>query len=698
MTRQADNHWCRAENKPCCPPKSRYCYIVDSGEVAEIFNAYFSNIASEIGFQDQHSTAEEAISAHENHPSVIKIRDTYGDKAHSFNFEVVDLTCIAKKLKMINIRKATGYDNIPAKLLRLAHNELTYSITNLVNNSMASVQSWVPYIKKEDNLNKKNFRPVSILTGISKLYESVVNDQLLEFFSRLFNDLIGAYRKGYSCQSLLVKCIDNSKNALDKQMFIGTLFMDLSKAFDCLPHSLIIAKLRAYGLELPACKLLFSYLRGRKQRVKISNSRRSWTVLTKGVPQGSILGPLLFNNFMNDLFLFIEKCQLYNYADDNSLDSSSENLIEVLSNLRCDGRKAIEWFANNGMQANPDKFHFMLFSPKPTTQQVLRIRDDTSLMSEAEVKVLGVTIDDKLSFSQHISACCKKAARQLNALARISKHSNINSRRAIYNSFITSNFNYCPLVWHFCGQVNNQKLENIQERALRILFADYNSSYIELLGKAGTTTLLIQRLRLIALTVFKSLHGLNPPCLNDMFTHKSVPYEMRDSSLLEQSRCRTTQFGLRSISYIGVKLWNDLPNDFKEATDFTDFKMILQTWTGPDLDGPFRSYIWAISDTLYTNQIFYQEFYLFHISSHAFIPLLTCSLLQCCLELAVLWVSVTACNSTVRLAHSKPVLCGWTRLVVPVGFGCPGGLPGVLRLHVPRVRVVREHAHRSLAM
>ena len=111
--------------------------IVDSGEVAAIFNAYLSNIASEIGFQDRHSTADEATSAHENRPSVIKIRDTYGDEAHSFNFEIVDHSCIAKKLKMINIRKATGYDNIPAKLLRLAHNELTYPITNLVNNSMA---------------------------------------------------------------------------------------------------------------------------------------------------------------------------------------------------------------------------------------------------------------------------------------------------------------------------------------------------------------------------------------------------------------------------------------------------------------------------------------------------------------------------------------------------------------------------------
>ena len=118
---------------------------------------------------------------------------------------------------LINIRKATGYDNIPAKLLRLAQNELTHPIANLINNTVAmntfpdqlKCAELSPLFKKEDNFNKTNFRPVSILTGISKLYESVVNDQLFEYFSRLFNDLISAYCKGYSCQSLLVKCIDN---------------------------------------------------------------------------------------------------------------------------------------------------------------------------------------------------------------------------------------------------------------------------------------------------------------------------------------------------------------------------------------------------------------------------------------------------------------------------------------------------------
>ena len=117
-----------------------------------------------------------------------------------------------------------------------------------------------------------------------------------------------------------------------------------------------------------------------------------------------------------------------------------------------------------------------------------------------------------------------------------------------------SNFNYCPLECHFCCQVNNQKLETIQERALRIMFADYNSFYMELLGRAGTLTPLIQRLRLIELIVFKSLHGLNPPCVNDMLTTKQVPYKMRDSSLLENEIKKELQpQGIIAVKRISIR-------------------------------------------------------------------------------------------------------------------------------------------------
>ena len=161
-----------------------------------------------------------------------------------------------------------------------------------------------------------------------------MNDQLFEYFLDNFHDFLCGFRRKYSCQRLLLKTVDDWKCALDQNFFYLSCFMDLSKPFDCLPHGLLIAKLHPYGLDVSACELLVDYLRHRKQRVKIGTAGSSWMDLTKRVPQGSILGLLLFNIFINDLFLFIEKCTLYNYADDNSMAYSSTTLQNVLSNLR----------------------------------------------------------------------------------------------------------------------------------------------------------------------------------------------------------------------------------------------------------------------------------------------------------------------------------------------------------------------------
>ena len=167
-------------------------------------------------------------------------------------------------MKQFDIKKATGYDNIPGEIIRLAHKELSVPFANLINTSLsrnifADVMKCAevsPIFKKDDNLLKGNFRPVSILTSISKIYENVLNHQLLGHFYAIFNDLLSAFRKGHSCQSLLLKFVEDMKNALDQKHAVGALFMDLSKAFDCLPHGLLVAKLHAYGLSPAACCLL----------------------------------------------------------------------------------------------------------------------------------------------------------------------------------------------------------------------------------------------------------------------------------------------------------------------------------------------------------------------------------------------------------------------------------------------------------
>ena len=187
--------------------------------------------------------------------------------------------------------------------------------------------------------------------------------------------------------------------------------MDLSKAFDCLPHGLLTAKLHAYGLSEAACETMFDYLKDLKQGVKILNHRSSWKELTKGVPQGSILGPFFFFSvFINDLFLFIDNCKLYNCADDNSLMYSSPDLNCIFTNLQIDCNNAIDWFTVNSMKANPSKFQCMVISSERIEQKCLDIENGITPQSEPSVKLLGVTIDDRLQFSEHWSLLLKSCA------------------------------------------------------------------------------------------------------------------------------------------------------------------------------------------------------------------------------------------------------------------------------------------------
>ena len=155
-------------------------------------------------------------------------------------------------------------------------------------------------------------------------------------------------------------------------------------------------------------------------------------------------------------------------------------------------------------------------SGRPETHE-LAVNKDVTIQSESCIKALGVLIDSELNFKEHIRRCCQKAARQLNALARISRYINIKSKSILYSSFVASNFKYCPLVWHFCGVTNNQKLEKLQERALRIIHKEYSSTYEELLLSTASQPLLLSRLKIILLEVFKSINKLNAPCLHGMF-------------------------------------------------------------------------------------------------------------------------------------------------------------------------------------
>ena len=173
--------------------------------------------------------------------------------------------------------------------------------------------------------------------------------------NNFLNELLCGFCKAHSTQHALFKLLQSWQKELDNSGFIGTIPMDLSKAYDCLSHDLLFAKLGVYGLDRSSLRLLMDYLNSRKQRTKISSSYSKWFEIKHGILQGSILGPLLFNIVINDLFFVIEKSDTYSFADDNTLYSCGANLKTVLENMEHDANKLLYWFKINSMKATPQK-------------------------------------------------------------------------------------------------------------------------------------------------------------------------------------------------------------------------------------------------------------------------------------------------------------------------------------------------------
>ena len=355
--------------------------------------------------------------------------------------------------------------------------------------------------------------------------------------------------------------------------------MDLSKAFNCVPHNLLVAKLHAYGFDMSVLILFYSYLKNRKQSVKINNVFSSFMVLVSGVPQGSILGPILFNIFMNDLVYFI-KSDLGNYADDNSISDAAKTIPELIQILERESDNAINWFRNNDMIVNPDKFQAIIINRNPRDENTYTLRfDGKEVHTSPEVVLLGIEIDNNLNFNKHIQQLIKKAAEQLNFLSRKNKLLNQNAKKVVIESFVLANFNYCPLVWHFCSSESMKRQERIQERAFRLLLNDYESDYDQLLSAVNKPSLEIRRLKLLATEIFKTINNLNPSYMKEFFQLNSRR-DITSKKLVVQSQ-NSKKYGTNTLRSLGPKIWNSLSVDIRTSNSLSTFKELIKTWSGP---------------------------------------------------------------------------------------------------------------------
>ena len=197
---------------------------------------------------------------------------------------------------------------------------------------------------------------------VFKIYERFLNDSLSNFTDKILSKFVSAYRKSYSSNHFLLKLIEEWKKSLDDKNIIGAVLMDLSKAFDWIPHDLLVVKLHAYVFSIDAITIIYSYMKRRKQGVKINDTESLFKKLLSGVPQGSILDPMFFNIFINDLLFFVNEAKLANFADVNTICVAKRDLNELLRLLKKEHEIAIQWFDDNNMIVNPKKFQAIIIN------------------------------------------------------------------------------------------------------------------------------------------------------------------------------------------------------------------------------------------------------------------------------------------------------------------------------------------------
>ena len=290
----------------------------------------------------------------------------------------------------------------------------------------------------------------------------------------------------------------------------------------------------------------------RWHRTKINKQFSPWQELIQGVPQGSVLGPLLFNIYLNDLFYIAESTNVCNFADDTTLYACDEDVNPLINRLEHDSYLAIEWFENNSMKLNQDKCLLLVSGFK--YENVWAKIGKTKIWESKKQKLLGVEIDRTLSFDEHIASLCRKAGKKLSVLARLSNFMCTNKKRVLMKAFIESQFSYYPLIWMLHSTGVNNKINHLHERSLRIVYKDNISSFEDLLKRERSFTIHQKNIQLLAIELFKVKGNLSNNTMYDISQTRKINCNLRSQSDFASHCVNTKKFGLNSLRYFASEV------------------------------------------------------------------------------------------------------------------------------------------------
>ncbi len=293
--------------------------------------------------------------------------------------------------------------------------------------------------------------------------------------------------------------------------------------------------------------------------------------------QGSVLGPKFFNIYINDLFYLFVQTYVCNVADDTTPYACDVNLPSLIRRLEGDVASVIYWFSANFMILNPDKCHFLIAGPRTAAEQLYIEVGGQVIWESLQENLLGVAIDKSLKFRERVSGICKKASSKLTALARLARIMPFDKKRLLMNSFIQSQFSYCPLLWMFCSRDLNNRINSIHKRALRMIYLDYTSTFSELLEKDGSVTIHQRNIQLLAVEMFKVIRKIGPEIMRDLFVFNC---DTRSDRTFCRPNVNTVYNGENSVRYLGPIVWDEmLPRRFKSIRELEDFKLEIKKWT-----------------------------------------------------------------------------------------------------------------------
>lgn len=399
------------------------------------------------------------------------------------------------------------------------------------------------------------------------------------------NGFINIYQSGFrplhSTATALLNNTDDWLHEFDKGNVVVAIMLDLKGAFDTIDHQTLTGKMYHYGLDEVSVNWFKSYLRGRTQATSVNGNTSEFRPVTCGIPQGSILGPLLFILHINDLPSVLKHCKVSMYADDTLLYCSGKDPFELCRKINEDLEHIRQWLITNKLHLNMKKTEYIVFGSKQRLDRIDNNAFDIQINGNPvrrvrECKHLGVLLDESLTWQSHINSLQKKVNGGLFMLKSIRNIVNENVLQTVYNSLIMSHLNYCDVVWGNCGVNNQNVLQKVQNRAARIInHAKWDSPSEENLNKLNWITLDQKRNDNIAIMMFKILNGHAPAYLSQKFSFRNHGYNTRSGSLHLNVPQPKTDSMKRSFAYRGAVCWNSLPHEHQQCTTLSTFKRIL---------------------------------------------------------------------------------------------------------------------------